>query len=146
MQKKLDVQDCFLCRKHAGLEAKPPGGYIYADENWMVCHAPPEKGPLGSLFIESRRHLLDFAEMTGSELHSYGELLGSIYPLLKTALNALRVYSVVLLEGVPHFHNWLIPRRAEDQERGMKLLMKDLNCDVKDAEALASQLEHQLTK
>jgi len=128
------------------LEAQPPGGYIYSDENWLVCHAPAEKGPLGSLFIESRRHLLDFSEMTEGERRTYGELLGKLYPLLKTILNAQRVYSIVLLEGVPHFHNWLIPRRAEDPERGMKFLMKDLFCNVKDAEALAANLKLHLTK
>ena len=34
------MENCFLCRKHEGEEAAPPGGYIYEDEHWMVCHAP----------------------------------------------------------------------------------------------------------
>lgn len=42
---------CFLCQKHAGEIASPPGGYIYDDLHWMVCHAPVDKGPLGTLFI-----------------------------------------------------------------------------------------------
>lgn len=54
------AKDCFLCRKHQGLEQQPPGGYIYSDQYWLICHAPPEKGPLGTLFIESKRHFLDF--------------------------------------------------------------------------------------
>ena len=58
------MDTCFLCRKHIGQEVAPPGGYIYEDEHWMVCHAQPHMGPLGTLFIESRRHFLDYAEMT----------------------------------------------------------------------------------
>ena len=50
------MEDCFLCRKHNGGEAAPPGGYIYEDEHWRICHAPPKLGPLGTLFIESKRH------------------------------------------------------------------------------------------
>ena len=61
---------CFLCRKHAGEENQPPGGYIHADKHWLVCHAPVEKGPLGTLFIESRRHILDFVDMHEEELNS----------------------------------------------------------------------------
>ncbi len=48
------MEICFICRKHKGQEATPPGGYIYEDEHWMVCHAPGKLGPLGTLFIESK--------------------------------------------------------------------------------------------
>jgi hypothetical protein len=34
------MEDCFICRKHNAQEAAPPGGYLYEDECWMVCHAP----------------------------------------------------------------------------------------------------------
>jgi hypothetical protein len=47
---------CFICDKHEGKEATPPGGYIYEDAYRMVCHAPGKLGPLGTLFIESKRH------------------------------------------------------------------------------------------
>ena len=33
------MDPCFICRKHNGQEATPPGGYIYEYEHWMVCHA-----------------------------------------------------------------------------------------------------------
>ncbi len=44
--------DCFLCQKHEGQVAPPPGGYIYEGEHWLICHAPADRGPLGTLFIE----------------------------------------------------------------------------------------------
>jgi len=132
--------DCFLCQKHLGNVAPPPGGYIYSDAHWMVCHAPADKGPLGTLFIEARRHFLDFSEAEPEELASYGLLLKEVYTVLKTLTGAERVYQVVFLEGIPHFHSWLVPRRKGDVERGMAFLVKDLVCEQDEAKRLAKEL------
>jgi diadenosine tetraphosphate (Ap4A) HIT family hydrolase len=107
----------------------------------MVCHAPIDKGPLGTLFIESRRHFLDFAEAEGTELAAYGPLLKNLYASLKSLTQAERVYQVVLLEGIPHFHAWLLPRRLEDEERGIHFLSKDVTCEQAQAEKLAGELQ-----
>lgn len=78
------MDTCFLCRKHQGKEAAPPGGYIYEDEQWMICHAQTHMGPLGTLFIESKRHFLDYAKMTDEESASLGQVIRKIYAALKT--------------------------------------------------------------
>ena len=132
--------DCFLCRKHNGQEAAPPGGYIYEDEHWMICHAPGKLGPLGTLFLESKRHFLDYAEMTAEESASLGKVMRKIYRALKLHTEAERVYQVTLIDGVPHFHSWLVPRRKEDTERGMKFLARDDSCSEDEASALAGRL------
>ena len=72
------MDNCFICRKHKGQEVDPPGGYIYEDEHWMVCHAPGKLGPLGTLFIESKRHFLDNAEMTDDESVSLGLVMRKV--------------------------------------------------------------------
>jgi len=131
--------DCFLCQKHKGEVAQPPGGYIYESEHWLLCHAPVDKGPLGTLFIESRRHFLDYAEANKTELAEYGPLLKRVYAAVKSLTGAERIYQVVFLEGIPHFHAWLIPRR-EGEERGMAFLSKDIICEQEDAEKLAEEL------
>lgn len=136
----MNWMDCFLCRKHNGQEAAPPGGYIYEDEHWMVCHAPGKLGPLGTLFIESKRHFLDYAEMTDEEAASLGSVMRNIYHALKLHTEAERVYQVTLIDGVPHFHSWLVPRRKEDTERGMKFLTRDDSCSEADASALTDKL------
>src|SRR5574342_306190 len=100
----MEPEDCFLCRKHAGQEAAPPGGYIYEDAYWMVCHAPGRLGPLGTLFIESRRHFLDYSEMTSEEAAGLGGVLKMVFAALRAQTGAERIYQVLLLEGVPHFH------------------------------------------
>jgi diadenosine tetraphosphate (Ap4A) HIT family hydrolase len=136
--------ECFLCQKHTGEVASPPGGYIYDDLHWRVCHAPVEKGPLGTLFIESQRHFLDFAELLPDEAASYGILLKKLYTELKLVTGAKRIYQVIMLEGVPHFHAWLIPRVKEISERGIKFLEKDFICKESDAQKLVVVLREAL--
>ena len=135
------MEDCFICRKHKGLEeANSPGGYIYEGNHWMVCHAPGKLGPLGTLFIESKRHFLDYAEMTDEESASFGNVMRKIYQALKLHVDAERVYQVTLIEGVPHFHSWLVPHRKGDTEKGMKFLAGDASCSDEDAADLANKI------
>ena len=138
------MESCFLCRKHIGQEPAPPGGYIYEDEHWMVCHAQPHMGPLGTLFIESKRHFLDYAEMTDEESASLGHIMRKIYHALRMHTGAERIYQVTLLEGIPHFHTWLVPHRKDDPEKGMKFLTRDDSCNEADAIALAHTLQKEV--
>ncbi|MEW6030825.1 MAG: HIT family protein [Chloroflexota bacterium] len=134
------METCFICRKHQELEPAPPGGYIYEDEHWMVCHAPGKLGPLGTLFVESRRHFLDYAEMTDAEAASLGNVLKKVYAALHLNTEAERIYQLSTMEGQPHYHCWIVPRRKEISERGLKFLARDDSCEDRDAEALANKL------
>jgi diadenosine tetraphosphate (Ap4A) HIT family hydrolase len=140
-------QDCFVCRKHAGREAHPPGGYFYEDAYWKVGHGPPQMVGLGTLVIESARHYLDFAEMTTDEAASYGPLLAKLYVALKAETGAERIYTTVFLEGTPHFHAWLHPRLPDEQMRGPASLMLDHNvpCEETAAARLAVALRAKLS-
>jgi diadenosine tetraphosphate (Ap4A) HIT family hydrolase len=140
------METCFICRKHNGQEAVPPGRYIYEDEHWLVCHAPVKLGPLGTLFIESKRHFLDYAEMTEEESDSLGNVMRKVYYALKLHTKAERIYQVTLMEGVPHFHSWLVPHRKEDVERGMKFLTRDDSCSDEDASKLVGNLREEMKK
>jgi diadenosine tetraphosphate (Ap4A) HIT family hydrolase len=106
----------------------------------MVCHAPGKLGSLGTLFIESKRHFLDYSEMTDEESASLGNVMRKIYRAPRANTDAERIYQVTLMEGVPHFHSWLVPRRKDDPERGMKFLVRGDSCSDQDAIALASQI------
>jgi diadenosine tetraphosphate (Ap4A) HIT family hydrolase len=138
--------NCFICRKHNGQEDAPPGGYIYQDDHWMVCHAPGKLGPLGTLFIESKRHFLDYSEMTPEESATLGEVLKKLYTALKIHTDAERIYQLSTMEGQPHFHSWFVARRKEDVERGLKFLAKDDSCSDEDASALAEKLREAMNK
>jgi diadenosine tetraphosphate (Ap4A) HIT family hydrolase len=136
----MQAESCFLCRKHNGDEASPPGGYIYEDDSWMVCHAPADKGPLGTLFIESRRHVLDFAEFDPAETASFGVIARRVYAALRHLTGAERIYQVSMMEGIAHFHSWIVPRQKETAERGVAFLAKNLSCTDAEAAELAVRL------
>ena len=124
---------CFICRKHAGQEAAPPGGYLCEDGHFLVCHAPAMMAIPGTLIVESRRHYLDFADMTPEESASYGPLLAQLYTAIKRTVGAERVYTLITLEGATHFHAWLIPRGPHVQARGVAFLVEDRQCAEEEA-------------
>ena len=134
------MENCFICRKHQGQEAAPPGGYIHEDEHWMVCHAPGRLGPLGTLFIESKRHFLDYADMNEEEAASLGVVMRKIYSALRLHTDAERIYQYTSIEGVAHFHSWLVPRGKDVNEKGLKFLSRDDSCSDEDAAVLANKL------
>jgi diadenosine tetraphosphate (Ap4A) HIT family hydrolase len=136
--------DCFICRKHAGQEAAPPGDYLYEDDYFLVCHAPAAIAVPGALIVESRRHYLDFAEMRPDESASYGPLLAWLYAAIKRAIGAERVYTQITLEGVAHFHAWLVPRAPHVQARGVAFLADDLQCTEKEALSAAEAVRAEL--
>jgi diadenosine tetraphosphate (Ap4A) HIT family hydrolase len=70
----------------------------------------------------------------------------NIYRELKLLTGAERVYQVTLMEGVPHFHSWLVPHRKEDTEKGMKFLARDDSCSDEDAAALAEKLREAMKR
>lgn len=134
-------EDCFICRKHAGLEAQPPGGYLYEDERWRVCHAPAAMAVPGQVLIESRRHFLDFAEMTPEEMATYGALLARLYAAIKSTTGARRVYTTVLLDGAAHFHSWHVPHLVGAEQRGIGYLAANQSCAEHEAVAAARALQ-----
>ena len=134
------METCFICRKHDGQEAAPPGGYIYEDEYWMVCHAPGKLGPLGTLFIESGRHFLDYSEMTPEESETLGVVLKKVYAAIKAHTDAERIYQLTTMEGQPHFHCWIVRRGKDISEKGLNFFARDDSCSDEEASALAEQL------
>lgn len=114
--------NCLICRKQAGKEEAPPGGYIYEGRHFAICHAPRNIGTAGTMIIESRRHFLDFGEMTLVEGEDLTGLLRRLFPAIKQATQAERVYSLAMMDGVPHFHIWLVPWRKDEPLSGVAYL------------------------
>ncbi len=135
-------EECVICARlrDGRLHNGSVGGYMYDDEHWYAYHAPVESATLGQLFLISKRHFLDFAEMTPTEAVSYGLVLRTLYAALKQVTLAERVYAHVGLEGVAHFHVWLVPRGADAVERGWTFITKDRSCAEADARAVVDRL------
>ena len=139
-------QDCFICRKHIGLESAPPGGYIFQNDNWKVGHGPVHVVRIGTLVIESVRHYLDFEAMTAEEAVTVGPLLVKLYSALKVETGAERIYTSLFVEGAPHFHIWLVPRFHNDTVRGPALLEEKAQGSEEEAPRLANILRWRLAQ
>ncbi|PKR86495.1 HIT family protein [Heyndrickxia camelliae] len=137
---------CFICEKHKGQINQPPGGYILEDEYWLVCHFPFQQAVLGQLVVESKRHFLDFSEMTLEEAQSYGVLMKRLYSALKQLKDYERIYSLMLLEGIPHFHVHLIPRDSNIRTKGIEFLSQNYSCDEEKACEFAIKMRKLLCK
>jgi hypothetical protein len=121
---------------------------VYGDDLWKVCHAPASMRPaVGQLMVEATRHFLDYSEMTDEEAAQIGPLMRRLYAALRSVTGAERVYSVVLLEGVPHFHLHLVPRPADAPQRGLahlQALPETSDAEIASAVALLGrELERQ---
>ena len=113
--------DCLICRKQDGQdheEAPPPGGYIVEGKHFLVEHAPLKLSNAGTVIVESRRNLLDFGVMTSAESAELALILKRLAPALKAATGAHRIYFLALMERVPHFHLWLVPKKKQGRLLG----------------------------
>ena len=107
------VSDCFVCQKHRG-EIAIPGGIVYEDDLVSSSHiALPPDGDrvyLGTLFVEPKRHVPGFGELTPSEAERVGLVASRLAAALRATERAEHVYLFVLGDHVPHLHVWLAPR------------------------------------
>ena len=103
--------DCFVCRKQEGIEPPPTGGYIVEGKYFFVEHAPLKMSHVGTAIIQSRRHLLDFGEMTSAESTEFGSIMRRLVPAVKAVTGAHRIYFLSVNEHAPHFHLWPVPKK-----------------------------------
>jgi diadenosine tetraphosphate (Ap4A) HIT family hydrolase len=141
--------DCNLCRKQGGLktgsellDAPIPGGYIVEGESFLAEHAPLQSSSAGTVIVVSRRHLLDFGEMTPTESAELGSVLHRLVPAVKAATGVERVYYLALMERVAHFHLWLVPKKNVGELRGADYLAQHppLTSTFSDAEAMSKKI------
>jgi diadenosine tetraphosphate (Ap4A) HIT family hydrolase len=102
--------DCFVCRKQEGIEAPPTGGYIVEGKYFLAEHAPLKMSHVGTVIVQSRRHLLDFGEMTSAESTEFGSIMRRLVPAIKTVTETDRIYYLSVNEHAPHFHLWLVTK------------------------------------
>jgi diadenosine tetraphosphate (Ap4A) HIT family hydrolase len=94
----------------------------------------------GQVFVEARGHWLDLAAMPPEEATTYGLLLHQLSAAIKRATGAERVYVLTMIEDIPHFHVWLIPRQPEVAARGVAFLAEEHSCTEDEAVAAAEAL------
>lgn len=107
------LDECLVCREHR-LDVPVPGDHLVATDEVVAFHMPPWPPPaedvyLGHLLVTSRRHVMDFGDLTDHESAVAGQTISRLTRALR-ALGADRVYLAVIGHGVPHLHIHLVPR------------------------------------
>ena len=142
--------DWLICRKQDGQgheEAPPPGGYIVEEKHFLVEHAPLKLSNAGTVIVESRRHLLDFGEMTSAESAELGSILKRLVAALKITTGAHRIYFLALMERVPHFHLWLVPKKKQGSLRGVAYLARrPVPASSSAAEAISREIRRRIER
>lgn len=124
---------------------EPLGGWVHRDEFWLVHHGPAETSRPGTMKIISRRHFVDFADMSAPEAASFGALLTRLDIALRATTDAERVHLVSTRDRVQHFHAWLYPRPAAHPLRGTDFLAAPQQSDPAEAEAATQAVRRHLT-
>jgi diadenosine tetraphosphate (Ap4A) HIT family hydrolase len=144
--------DCNICRKQDNLktgskllDVPRPGGYIVEGEHFVAEHAPLQESSAGTVIFEARRHLLDFGDMTPSELAEFGSVIHRLIPAIKEATVVQRVYYLAVMERAPHFHLWLVPKKNEGDLLGVAYLAQQppVTTSYSDAEAMSVKIREQ---
>ncbi|MFI5315432.1 MAG: HIT family protein [Myxococcota bacterium] len=107
------MSDCFVCRKHRG-EIDVPGGAICEDELVYSSHGiigeDGRDAYLGTLFVEPRRCVSGFGDLTRPEAERVGFTASRLAAALRVTERAEHVHLFVLGAHVPHLHVWIVPR------------------------------------
>jgi len=114
MLSDITTANCLVCRKQHG-EVAVPGGFIYEDDLIAISHAQffgEEKAHyLGHIFVESKRHVPELADLTGEEAQAVGLWISRVARALLETEGMEHVYSFFIADGVPHVHMHVIGRR-----------------------------------
>jgi diadenosine tetraphosphate (Ap4A) HIT family hydrolase len=117
-------------------------GGIVEGEHLLVEHAPLQSSSAGTVIVETKRHLLDFGEMTPAEIAEFGSTVHRLVPAVKVATGVQRVYLLALMERAPHFHLWLIPKKDVGELRGVAYMaqLPPLTASQSEAEAMSGAI------
>lgn len=86
--------------------------------------------------------MLGFGEMTPPEAIEIGTLLHRLVPAVKAATEVGRVYDLAaLMERAAHFHLWLVPKKTENELRGLAPMAQQppLTASRSEAEAMSQK-------
>ena len=104
--------DCLICEKHAG-RGSLVGPAVWEDRDVLVSHRPADpdgRGFPGHLFVETRRHVARWDELTSAEAQSVARAAWLAARALRAELPVELVFSAIVGMGVHHFHQHVFVR------------------------------------
>jgi len=85
--------------------------------------------------------------MTSAESAELGWILKRLVPALKIATGAHRIYFLALMERVPHFHLWLVPKKKQGRLLGVAYLARrPVPASSSAAEAISRKIRRQVER
>ncbi|WP_143104859.1 HIT family protein [Amycolatopsis regifaucium] len=99
--------ECAICAKHRG-EGPLVGPIVWADDTVIVSHRPG--GFPGYLFVETRRHVAAFDELTPDEVSAVSRAAWCAARGLRAELTPEHVFSAIAGRSVAHFHQHVFAR------------------------------------
>lgn len=112
------VNSCPICEKHQ----KDNLYLITETEYFKIYHGPLESQMLGYIYIEPKRHVESWSQLSNQELSEFTLNIKKIEILLTEVINAERIYTVTISDVVRHLHLHIIPRVFEQGIRGLALI------------------------
>lgn len=100
---------CPICQKHRG-DGPLVGPVIHSDTLIEVTHRAD--GPLGYVFIETKRHVASLSQLTEDEAGVIGQARTRLARGLRTELGVEHVHALVAGLGISHFHEHLFARHV----------------------------------
>jgi diadenosine tetraphosphate (Ap4A) HIT family hydrolase len=100
------MNNCKICQKQ-----QSHGPYFVMEKgHFVIYHAPVEKQLLGYLYVEPKRHVESWNNLTMDEKSELPEIISQMEKMLYQEVQAERVYTLTVGEVVRHLHVHLIPR------------------------------------
>lgn len=112
------MSDCKICSKQHELDPL----FVMEKGCFAVYHAPAEKGLIGYLYVEPKRHVESWSELNVDEKEQLTGLIAELERKLYEQIRAERVYTLSVGESVRHLHIHLIPRVAGALTDGLELI------------------------
>ncbi|GBF49301.1 histidine triad domain protein [Leptospira ryugenii] len=113
--------NCPICESIRNREA-----VVQESEFWLVRKAPAQKGLDGYLYLECKRHVESWFELTPEEWADFGKGMElGVSQIASEDVRPDKLYLAAIAEKVPHLHIHIVPR-YESNEKGIPHLDKAL--------------------
>ncbi|QHT48040.1 HIT family protein [Bacillus sp. SB49] len=124
---------CPICEKHK----KKDASILYENAHWAVSAGPHASQVLGYYYLEPKRHVENWTDLSVQELTEMGPLVQEVEKVLREEDKAERLYVVTISEAVRHLHLHLIPRSREEEVKGLPLIEQATQQKVKTSKQVA---------
>ncbi len=104
------MQVCKICSLHTN----PNLVILQNFEHWIVREAEKEKDCKGYLYIEPKRHVESYIEISSQMWKELAFVYEFAFNWIYQNYSPLKVYQVSISEAVKHIHIHLVPRYQEE--------------------------------